>query len=308
MTINITNDIFNPLGGQAFVIGGRADVVRGPVENFFDDVIKDFGLDDTMVFEGRELARSAIDVTFSSKILAVDTDGDGSSNGQFTLEGDYSDGDFMAVTVHGDTLITFENFLPVLREGQAVDHNLVSGIINQNFLRGDGTTDFQVTLRDLGFAGYDNVLGAYEIDATGNIVDTRILFENANADKSASVLIEDVENGHNIGFFIVQDAADWAATLDSSDTLIFVNSSGDTANVSDGANISLAVNGALVNEMVFHSFDERMNTDDLQHALSGVEVGGEAITIGFEDLTGGGDRDYEDVAFRVDLIANSTLI
>jgi len=275
---------------------------RGPVENFFDDVIDGFGLDDLIVFEGSEIARSAVDVTFGSAIFDIDTDGDGSSNGQFTLEGDFSAGDFMAVGDSGDTLVTFETFLPVLQERQAVDPDLVNGIINQNFLKGDGTTDFQVTLRDLGFAGYDNVLGVYEIDAGGNIVDTRILFDNANADKAASALIEDVEDGNNLGFFIVQDAADWAATLADSDTLSFVDSSGDAANISDGADISIAVNGSAVDEIVFHSFDEDMNSDGLQHALSGVEVGGEAITIGFEDLTGGGDRDYEDVAFRVELV------
>ena len=296
------DDIFNPLGGQSFALGGGADVIRGPVENFFDDFIDGFGLDDTMVFEGAKIARSAIDVTFGSAIFDIDTDGDDNSNGQFTLEGDFSAGDFMAVGESGDTLVTFEIFLPVLQERQAVDPDLVNGIINQNFLKGDGTTDFQVTLRDLGFAGYNNVVGVYEIDAAGNIVDTRILFENANADKSASTLIEDVEDGHTLGFFIVQDAADWAATLAAGDTLSFVNSSGAAANVSDGANISIALNGGAVDEMVFHSFDENMNSDGLQHALSGVDIGGEAITIGFEDLTGGGDRDYEDVAFRVELV------
>jgi len=296
------DDLFNPFGGQTFVLGGGMDVIRGPVDNFFGDSIEDFGLDDTMVFEGTEIARSAIDVTFGSAILAVDTDGDGSSNGQFTLEGDFSAGDFMAVGDNGDTLVTFETFLPVLQERQAVDPNLVNGIINQNFLKGDGATDFQVTLRDLGFAGYDNVLGVYEMDAAGNIIDTRILFDNANADKSASTRIEDVEDGHNLGFFIVQDAADWAATLAAGDTLSFVNSSGAAANVADGADISIAVNAGAVDEMVFHSFDENMNSDGLQHALSGVDVGGEAITVGFEDLTGGGDRDYEDIVFRVELV------
>jgi hypothetical protein len=86
------DDIFNPLGGQPFVLGGGADVVRGPVENFFDDVIEGFGLDDSMVFEGTKIARGAIDITFGSAIFDVDIDGDGTSNGQFTLEGDFSIG------------------------------------------------------------------------------------------------------------------------------------------------------------------------------------------------------------------------
>jgi hypothetical protein len=149
--------------------------------------------------------------------------------------------------------VTFDTFLPALQEGRALDPNLVNGIINQNFLKGDGSSDFQVTLRDMGFAGYDNTIGVYEIDANGNIIDTRILFENANADKSAIVGITNVEAGNRLGFFIIQDAADWAATLAASDTLSFVNSSGSVANISDGSDISIAVNGFGVDEMVFPS-------------------------------------------------------
>jgi len=54
--------------------------------------------------------------------------------------------------------------------------------------------------------------------------------------------------------------------------------------------------------MVFHSFSEDMNSDGVQHALSGVDVGGESISVGVEDLTGGGDQDYEDVVFRVEVV------
>lgn len=289
---------------EVFLLAEGAKTIVNVPGSLDGDQIYGFGNDDTIQLQGLEIGRGDIEVTYGSAILGIDRDGDRIADETVTLEGDFSAGDFMAVGDNGDTLVTFETFLPKLQERQAVDPDLVNGIINQNFLKGDGTTDFEVTLRDLGFAGYDNVVGVYEIDAGGNIVDTRILFDNANADKWASTLIEDVEDGNNLGFFIVQDAADWAATLSDSDTLSFIDSSGDAANISDGADISIAVNGAAVDEMVFHSFDEDMNSDGLQHALSGVEVGGEAITIGFEDLTGGGDRDYEDVAFRVELVDN----
>jgi hypothetical protein len=287
------NDEINLAAGQGSV--------SGTLNELSNDIITGFTSQIALIYEAIEFLRSQLSAFSGSAILEVDSDQDGVSDSTVTLEGDFSGGDFMAVRDNGDTIVTFETFLPVLQEQQQVDPELVNGIINQNFLRGDGSTDFQVTLRDLGFAGYDNVVGVYEIDAGGNIVDTRILFDNANVDKTASALIEDVEDGHNLGFFIVQDAADWAATLAAGDTLSFVNSSGGAANVSDGADISIAVNGAAVDEMVFHSFDENMNSDGVQHALSGVDVGGEAITVGFEDLTGGGDRDYEDVAFRVEL-------
>lgn len=82
----------------------------------------------------------------------------------------------------------------------------------------------------------------------------------------------------------------------------FIDGSGAAGNVSDGSALSLAVNGVAIDEMVFHSFSAAMNLDGVQHALSGVDVGGEAITVGFEDLTGGGDRDYEDVVFRVETV------
>lgn len=289
-------------GGDQIVLGGGSDTLRGPLENFFGDSVDDFGSDDEIIFEGSQVERGNITVTQGSAILAIDSDGDGSANGQFTLTGDFTGGDFMALSEGADTHITFETFLPLLREGQAVDPASVNGIINQEFLKGDGSTDFQVTLRDMGFAGYNNVVGVYEIDASGNIVDTRILFENANANKSAVTGITDVEAGHKLGFFIVQNAASWAGTLAQSDVLSFINGSGAAGNVSDGSALSLAVNGVTVDEMVFHSFAADMNSDGVQHALSGVDVGGEAITIGFEDLTGGGDRDYEDVVFRVETV------
>jgi len=309
---DLGDDIFTPGGGfDVIELGGGSDTVSGSLADYIGDEIRGFGTDDAAIIIGASLSRAELNIDLKTGVIDIDLTGDGTVDGTLLVTsetGDFSAGDFMAVVDSGDTMVTFETFLPLLQERQAVDPDLVNGIINQNFLKGDGTTDFQVTLRDLGFAGYDNVVGVYEIDAAGNIFDTRILFDNANADKSASTRIEDVEDGHNLGFFIVQDAADWAATLVAGDTLSFVNGSGGAANISDGADISIAVNGAAVDEMVFHSFDEDMNSDGLQHALSGVEVGGEAITIGFEDLTGGGDRDYEDVAFQIELVDDFAFI
>ena len=289
-------------GGDTVTLGSGADALFGDPMSIFGDTVTDFSEEDRMIFEGVEFARSDVTIDGDPVVISVDTDQYGTANGSLTVLGDFSPGDFMAVALAGDTTITFETFLPALQERQAVEPNLVNGIINQAFLSGDGASDFQVTLRDLGFAGYKNVLGVYEIDAGGNIVDTRILFDNANANKSSVAGIAAVEAGNRLGFFIVQDAADWASTLADSDVLSFVNDTGAAANLSDGSAISIAVNGLAVDEMVFHSFSEHMNSDGVQHALSGVDLGGEAITVGFEDLTGGGDRDYEDVMFRVELV------
>jgi hypothetical protein len=212
------------------------------VEEFDGLTVSEFNGGDSLQFVNVNFDRASLTVTYGSAILDIDLDLDGIIDSTVTLEGEFRNGDFMAVAYDGNTAVTFETFLPDLQEGQSIDPDLVNGINNQDFLRGDGSTDFKVTLQDMGFAGYDNVVGVYEIDASGNIVDTRILFENANSDKVAEASITDVEAGNKLGFFIVQDAADWATTLAAGDTLSFVNSSGAAANIADGSDISIALN------------------------------------------------------------------
>ncbi|MFZ3581703.1 cadherin-like domain-containing protein [Loktanella sp. DJP18] len=303
------DDVVASRGGADIIsLGSGADILVGSASDHFGDTVRDFNGQDSIIFEGVRFARSDMTVSGDPTVLGIDIDQDGNADGSMTLLGDFSSGDFMAVAFEEDTTLSFETFLPELQERQAVDPELVNGIINQNFLKGDGSTDFKVTLRDMGFAGYNNVVGVYEINASGNIVDARILFKNANSDKVAETGITDVEADNKLGFFIVQDAALWATTLVSTDTLSFINSSGAAATIADGKDISIAVNGTAVDEMVFHSFAEDMNSDGVQHALSGVDVGGESISIGFEDLTGGGDLDYEDVVFRVELVDNFVFV
>ena len=302
------DDLTTRPGGDRVLLIAGSDILRGALDDLYGDVVSAFGVGDTLIFEGAHIARGRISATQGPAVLSIDSNGDGQANGQLTLAGDFSGGDFMALIEGADTHVTFAPFLPALQEGRAVDAALVNGIVNQNFLKGDGASDFKVTLRDAGFAGYNNALGAYEIDASGNIIEARLLFKNANADKSAVARVTDVEAGHRVGFFIVQNAADWAGALADSDTLSFVNGSGAAANISDGGNTSIAVNGAATDKVVFHSFASNLNSDGVQHALSGVDPGGQSISVGFEDLTGGGDRDYEDVVFRVEIVDAFMLI
>ena len=155
------------------------------------------------------------------------------------------EGDFMAVASGGDTIVTFETFLPSLAETRAVNPSDVNGINNQAFLTA-------------------------------------------------------VEDGHALGFFIVQDGASWAAGRAATDTFSFLDGSGGAANIGDPGDALLAVNGIAAGREVFHSFDLGLNADGVQHALSGVVLGGRSITIGFEDLTGGGDLNYQDVVFSAE--------
>lgn len=287
-------------GDDLIVLGGGEDTIADRLDHILGDTVNDFGTDDQLVFTDTQIARDQLTVTQGSALLDVDTNRDGISDGRIVLKGDFTTGDFIVIGRNGATTITYETFLPQLANQQAVNAAQVNGIVSQEYLTGDGATDFRVTLNDMAQAGFDNVVGVYEIDASGNIVDTRILFANANSDIATIANITGVEAGHRLGFFVVQDAAHWASTLEQSDVLSFVDSSGAAGNVADGSALSLAVNGLATDEIVFHSFDAALNADGVEHVLSGVDRGGRSISIGFEDLLGGGDRDYEDLVFRVE--------
>ena len=95
----------------------------------------------------------------------------------------------------------------------------------------------------------------------------------------------------------MQYGSDFANGLGATAELSFVNETGGPANVEDGPAL-LAVDGAVTDEFVFHSFDPSLNEDGEEHVISGVNLDG-SLTIGFEDLVGLGDSDFEDVVFKV---------
>jgi hypothetical protein len=294
------DDLIHGGPGSDMLAGDEgADTFKGSLADVYGDTIADFSYDDQILLDGETMSRDRISATSGSAILGIDEDGDGTEEGAFTLLGDFSSGDFMAVVDGTDTIITFHDFLPTLSDGAAVDPALVNGLINELFLTGNGTKEFMIDLRDMGYAEYENVLGVYEVDAAGNIVDTQLLFNSTNANKTASTTVSSVEDGNTLGFFLVQNAAGWANGLDATDTFSFVTSAGAPANIADGLDVMLAVNGVAAGQTVFHGFESGLNADGIVHALSGVEPGGEKIIVGFEDLFGGGDRDYEDVVLAI---------
>lgn len=279
-------------------------ILFGAPEVLDGDTISGFGTEDRIQIDAEDLDSGQI--TFSGDdpvVVTIDPDGTGPqpSVASFTVQGDFSGGEFMAVEVDDQTYLTFETYLPTLGEGQGVETGVINGINNQDFLTGDGTMNFRTNLDPANAgAGFDNSLGVYEIDSAGNVVDVRVLFGNVKGSETSSD-ITSVEAGHKLGFFLIQDGADWVDDLELSDTLSFVDRfDGSAGNISDANALRLAVNGAEADVMVFHSYSSSLNVDGVQHALSGVNVGGQSITVGFEDLTGGGDQDYQDVIFQVE--------
>ncbi len=226
-------------GADTVTLGAGSDTVKGALSDLFDDTISDFGVDDQIIFRSSRVDREAITVTPGSAVLSIDGDGDGTNDGSFTLEGDFSGGDFMSVFGGTDTAVTFETFLPDLAEGSAIAASAINGINNQAFLTGDGATGFRLTLDSAKMgAAFDNTVGVYEVDASGNIVDVRLLIDNVKSEVGASVDITGVEAGHRLGFFIVQDGADWASGLGDSDTFSFIDGIGGPSATTSGGSES----------------------------------------------------------------------
>lgn len=198
--------------------------------------------------------------------------------------------------------IRWSEFLPSLSDGIAVLDNGLSAIKNQDFLTGSGSIGFKVTLKqDQMQADFANSLGVYEVDSAGNIVDVKLLAADVVAAGTADIDITGVEAGNKLGFFLVQNGADWAKSLADTDVLSFIDSAdGAAANVSDAANVALAVGGVAAGLAVLHSFDRSLNSDGKKHALTGVDLGGKSISVGFEDLLAGSDNDCQDVVFCVE--------
>lgn len=275
---------------------------EGTPDALYGDTLTDFTDQDRILFKDAQF-ETVTTVSKSGGVdLRIDDDRDGNIDGTITLTGDFSDGRFLVAAAGTDTEVTFHQFMPVLADGAKVDPATVNGVPENQFFMGDGTKAFDVRLQDMGFAAYDNVIGVYEVDESGAIVDVRLLFENANADRTAEARIADVEAGHRLAFFVVQNAADWAASLKKSDVMAFLNGDDAPAHVTDGSDVYLAVNGRAVDRIVFHSYDHELNPDGIEHALSGIGRIDDIFTIGFEDMLGGGDLDYEDLVFTVDIV------
>lgn len=173
-------------------------------------------------------------------------------------------------------------------------------------------------------AGYKNALGMYKIAADGTIHDVQILWGNASLKGSGGDLLAgksqvgvDLAPGERIGFFVVPDGysqSGMAKLLDDQKaTFKFVDAKGNDGNVNGGAELKLVhvspkgvetVVKSTYGTSIFHSVDDGslgLNGDKLNHVVGKVDVTTGTVKIGFEDLKGGGDKDYDDSVFTLDL-------
>lgn len=167
-------------------------------------------------------------------------------------------------------------------------------------------------------AGYKNSFGYYKIDSdSGEISDVQIAWENASQKGSGGNLIAgesavDVElaAGDQIGFFIISNGYkknDFSKFTDGH--FEFRNEDGSEVTVTSSVPELVFVKNdgteVAVKGDVFHSAadDENfsLNPDNFMHARGELNAEEGSIQFGFEDLRGGGDKDYDDPLFSIEI-------
>ena len=188
--------------------------------------------------------------------------------------------------------------------------------------------DYKGTITFLGeTASFRNTLGMYKVDANGNIYDVQIIYANASnagagGDLTPGVSTKDLNLASNdkLGFFIISDAYDQstASLLDSTTGHFeFRTKTGGTANVGDSANPVLYYVSAtgtataiksVYSTTTFHAAatagnDFALNGDHFDHVrfTVNIEHGKAVLYMAFEDLINGGDKNFNDVTFRLDI-------
>ena len=157
-------------------------------------------------------------------------------------------------------------------------------------------------------AGYRNTVGWYRIDENGRPDDAYLLWANASAEGSggdlkpgeSEVVLEGLEAGDRFGLFIVSDGARqhrWLNEVDDGWSLRFDETRNLIATDGEREEIIHAVEGGNKGH-IFHA-TESNRSDGQVHASSGVDPESGNVMIGFEDLKGGGDRDYDDVVISI---------
>lgn len=187
-------------------------------------------------------------------------------------------------------------------------------------------TEATVTFIDEG-AGYRNSLGVYEIDENGLFKNVQILFANASKtgsggdlQPSVSQVKFDVSSGAQLGFFVVPNGYgkgyENRAALDSENALFELrNEAGEVGRINGGPVTLWHVDPVTSEEYevksqfgsdIFHSAarsenDYALNSDNYLHVVGRANAVSGDLMLGFEDIKGGGDNDYDDTIITVNL-------
>ncbi|MCR9999074.1 tandem-95 repeat protein [Vibrio alginolyticus] len=289
-----------------------------PEEHFSGDLQFSFTVSD-----GTDEVEQDINVHIEAVADAPDlviTDGDGRNVDDKAIlvePGGIVEVNIAAALVDQDLSETLTVTVDGVPEGSVISYDN-EGVLND---QDNGITSFNDTEITVTFegetAGYQNAAGYYKVDEDGNITGVEVVYENASQVGGGGDLIPGqdqfsfqisegesfnlflIPNGHNFNDFAsMQDgqyefrAADGSpANMDTVDPqLVFV-----------GADGSETVIQSQFGDAVFHGgTSSELNQDGIEHTRTTVNEDGELV-YGFEDLYGGGDADYSDFNFTIDV-------
>ncbi len=205
-------------------------------------------------------------------------------------------------------------------------NGVVGGVVDMDKMRIAEDIEANVTFLNES-AGYRNVLGVYKIASDGTIYDTQVLFANASLKGSGGSLIRgessvdlSLNAGDRLGFFVVPNGYSRPGMKDllndDEATYKFVDKDGNPANANNDGSVKLVhvdadgketdINSQYGTE-VFHSV-ENLNGDNMKHVVAEVDPEAGTLKVGFEDLWRGGDRDFDDSVFSIDIGQNNAIL
>jgi len=170
-------------------------------------------------------------------------------------------------------------------------------------------------------AGYKNSLGSYKVSAEGLITEVQFHFPNASLPGSGGSTQSGTESelslqaGDQLGFFIIANGYSYNNGYQHMDFdnggLQFRNSDGSIASVNsvnpslwyvdqDGSETQLIYNAYHTAAGVANN-NYQLNADGIAHTVGLADSDAGLVTLGFEDLYNGGDRDFDDAVFSVDV-------
>jgi hypothetical protein len=200
--------------------------------------------------------------------------------------------------------------VPELSEGVAVDPAAINGVDGADLtLQADNPVS--VIFQSEG-AGQQNSLGYYKFGPNGEITDVAFVWTNASASGSGGSLQAgdsvslDVGAGDSFAFFLIADGDglnDFGAFGNGSFEFRDADGNPATADTSNPVLVFVGADGTetFIAGDIFHSNSAAQNGDGVEHVVSGLGADGNQLVIGFEDLPGGGDQDYEDLVVAIEI-------
>lgn len=176
------------------------------------------------------------------------------------------------------------------------------GVSLEDLTTGTNEKDLKVDIQT-GHIGYTHVVGIYEIE-NELPVRPRIILDEIRGNSEASTYIPGtLEKGTEFGLFMVAKGASQNVLVQNKGAQLRFQ--GEKLQYSTDAT---TWNDVPTNQVVYtHT---HLNKNDYEQAIAGTveaEDGNTYLRVGFEDITGGGDNDYEDAYFTIYLSGVSHL-